>query len=113
MNWFQRLWANPNTHIAIGTIAGVASAFVPPAYAPVAAGVAAVFGGAGIALPDAPKTVTVPAPTAPIITTGATGTTVTLPPAAGGGSYHTEDYINLAVKAAVEVLQKQQSAGRS
>lgn len=104
MNWFQRLWANPNTHIAIGTIAGTAAAFVPPAYAPVAAAVAAIFGGAGIALPDAPKTVTVP-----IIAAGPDGATITLPPAAGGASYHAQDYINLAVKAAVEVLQKQQA----
>ena len=103
MNWFQRLWSNPNTHIIVGTIAGVASSFVPLPYQAVAAALAGAFGAAGVALPSSPPTMVVPA-TAPIqVPTGTVANpgsapVINLHPALAGGSFHTVDYANLAAE---------------
>lgn len=106
MNWFQKLWSNPNTHIFIGLISGVAAAFIPPVYAPIAAALAATFGSAGIALPSLPPTtVTLPASHPAVVAAVAAVTStaaaspapvITVPVAVAGGSYHTVDYANLA-----------------
>lgn len=102
MNWFQKLINNPNVHIGIGATAGVAAA-VFPQYAAIAGAIAGIFGATGIALPEAPRADATP----PIVTTGSTGTTIAIPPAAGGGSYHKEDWINLAITAAQQAAVAQ------
>lgn len=79
MNWFAKLWSNPNLHIALGTAAGVAATVFPQYQAPLATA-AVVLGGAGIGLPEQPATPSV----------------VNLPPAQAGGSYHAVDYASLA-----------------
>lgn len=74
MNWFKKLWANPDVHIAFGTLSGVAATAFPQYAMPLAA-VAAVLGVNGIVQPS----VAVP---------GA----VTMP---SGASMHAQDYAAL------------------
>lgn len=103
MNWFQKLWNNPNLHIIAGIASGAASVAFP-AYADPLRIVAGAFGGAGLLLPEQPnQAVLKDKPVAPI---------VNLPPAAGGGSYHAIDYANLAA-ALVQQLAPKDKAGRS
>ena len=82
MNWFQRLWNNPNLHVAVGTAAAIATqAF--PAYAVPLTAVAGVLGASGIMLPEqAPLLKDKPAP-----------------------SMHAQDYAALAA-AIAEAMQK-------
>lgn len=89
MNWFQKVWNNPNAHIALGTISGVAATVFPEYSAPLATA-AAVLGGAGIALPEQPKTEPIP-----------TATPISIPQ----GTMHGIDYANLAA-ALIQALAK-------
>lgn len=87
MNWFQRLWNNPNVHILGAMVSGAASIALP-AYAPALQVLSGVLGTAGVALPEQPGHAILP-PAVPV---------VTLPPAVSGGSYHSVDYANLAAE---------------
>lgn len=84
MNWFTKLWNNPNIHIVLGTAAGIA-ATIFPAYSTALMATSAVLGTAAVALPDQ-KPVAPVVPPAPV---------VALPAAAAGGSYHAVDYAQL------------------
>src|SRR5258706_6381378 len=84
MNWFQKLWNNPNVHI-LGAIATGAASVAFPAYAPTLQVVAGTLAAAGWALPEQPGQAMLPG-SAPV---------VTLPPAVAGGSYHAVDYAAL------------------
>lgn len=96
MNWFQKLWTNPNVHILFALASGAASiAF--PVYAGALQIVAGAFGTAGVLLPEQPGHVVLPAVAPPdVVAVTPTATVVTLPTAAAGGSYHAVDYANLA-----------------
>lgn len=87
MNWFQRLWSNPNVHI-LGALASGAASVAFPAYSGALQIVSGALGTAGVLLPEQPTHVVLPAaPVAPVIT---------LPPSTTGGAYHAVDYANLA-----------------
>lgn len=102
MNWFQKLWSNPNFHL-IGAIASGAASVAFPQYAPALQVVAGTLGAVGVALPEqAGQAVIQPVP-APV---------VALPPSAAGGSYHAVDYANLAA-ALLAQLAKPEQPGRS
>jgi hypothetical protein len=95
MNWFRKLWDNPNVHIFVGTVAGGAATAVStthPQYAGVLASLAAIFGVNGIMTPDVPK--------APVTVGG-----VAIPGAVSG-SLHTNDYTNIALAVIAALSQK-------
>lgn len=91
MNWFQKLWSNPNFHL-IGAIASGAASVAFPAYAPALQVVAGTLGAVGVALPEQAGQAVLP-PAAPV---APPAPVVALPPAVGGGAYHAVDYANLA-----------------
>lgn len=87
MNWFTKLWNNPNLHIVMGTAAGMAATIFPQYQAALMA-TSAVLGTAAVALPEV----------APVIPAAAAAPTpvIALPPATSSGSYHAVDYAALA-----------------
>lgn len=107
MNWFQKLWNNPNVHI-IGALASGAASVAFPAYAGALQILAGALGTAGVVLPESPnQTVlkdSVPVPATPA---APPPPVVNLPPAAGGGSYHAVDYANLAAALIQQFAAKQ------
>jgi hypothetical protein len=86
MNWFQRIWNNPNMHVAAAMAAGAASIRYPE-YKDALATVAGVLGASGILLPEQ----------APVLKPA--------PPAAPTGSMHGIDYIQMAA-AFAEAMKK-------
>jgi len=51
MNWFQRLWNNPNLHVAAGALSAVATPFFPQ-HVELLSTVAGILGTSGILLPE-------------------------------------------------------------
>jgi hypothetical protein len=98
MNWFQRLWSNPNVHI-LGALASGAASVAFPAYAGALQVAAGILGGAGVLLPEQPGHVVLPGAVA------AAPPVIALPPAAGGGAYHAVDYANLAAALLAQFVQ--------
>lgn len=90
MSWFSNTLNNPNVHIAVGTIAGVASSFFPAWAVPLAA-VAGVFGATGIALPEHPVAVP-PVVIPPVVS----------PPT----SLHQADYANIVTSVLAGLAQQ-------
>lgn len=82
MNWFQRFWNNPNNHIVLGTLSGVAATVFPEYKEPLAAA-AVALGGAGVMLPEQPKAEPKPEIQA---------TPIAIPQ----GTLHTADYVGIA-----------------
>lgn len=106
MNWFQKLWSNPNFHL-VGAILSGAASVAFPAYAPALQVVAGTLGAVGVALPEQPGQAVIPsAPAAPV------APVVALPPAAAGGSYHAVDYANLAAALVAQFAATQPAPSR-
>lgn len=110
MNWFQKLFTNPNVHAVLSAAVNAAQ---PIAYATghpeIGVAIAAVGTIAGLqsaATPENPVAVPIslPAPAIPGHAEG--GPIIQLPPAAAGGSYHTQDWVNLAATLAAQFSQK-------
>lgn len=104
MNWFQRFFTNPNVHAIASAVLNAAQ---PVAYATghpeIGVAIAAVGTLTGLqsaGTPENPVPVAMPSQPIPGHATG--GPVIQLPPAAGGGSYHKEDWINLAASLAAQ-----------
>lgn len=95
MNWFQKFFSNPNVHAISSGLATAASMAFPQYAAPlqVVAGTLAITAAA---IPENP--VVVPTPVAPVLT---------LPTAAGGGSYHAVDYAALGAALLAQLANPQ------
>lgn len=100
MSWFQKLLNNPNVHLLGSLITGGLSIAFPQFAVPLQivagslVGTAALLPG-GAAMSGSPIATPVVV-TPPIVTTTPQGTTVNIPAAAAGGSYHAIDYATLA-----------------
>lgn len=121
MNWFQKLLNNPNVHLLGSLITGGLSIAFPAFAVPLQI-VAGTLVGTGALLPGngalsgttpiATPVVVTPAP--PIVTTTPQGTTVNIPAASAGGSYHAIDYATLAANLLAQLAPKPvDGAGRS
>ncbi len=123
MSWFQNLLNNPNVHSLGALISGALSIAFPQFSVPlqIVAGAlvgtsALLPGGAALSgtTPIAtPVTPVVPVP--PIVTTTPQGTTVNIPAASAGGSYHAIDYATLAANLLAQLAAPKtvDGAGRS
>jgi len=119
MNWFQNLINNPNVHSLGALISGALSIAFPQFAVPlqIVAGAlvdtSALLPG-GAALSGTTPIATVPVP--PIVTTTPQGTTVNIPAASAGGSYHAIDYATLAATLLAQLAKPAtpvDTAGRS
>ena len=96
MNWFQRLYATPKAHAALGVISTVVAASVPPQYQAIASVFAGMFAANAAVLPhpaDPTPAVAVPAPVPVAV------------PAPVPGSLHAQDWAAL-IAAAIQAAQK-------
>lgn len=104
MNWFQKFFTNPNTHAVLAAAANAAQSVAYAAGHPeVGVAIAAVGTIAGLqsaGTPENPVAVSVPSQSIPGHATG--GPVIQLPPAAAGGSYHKDDWMNLAASIAAQ-----------
>lgn len=110
MNWFQRFFTNPNVHAVASSVLHIAQ---PVAYMTghpeIGMAIAAVGTIAGLqaaATPENPVAVPISLPAAPIPGHAEGGPVIQLPPSIAGGSYHTQDWINLAATLAAQFAPK-------
>ena len=89
MNWFQRLFSTPKFHAAISVVSTIAAALVPPQFQAIAMTLAGLFATNAAVLPHPVD------PPAPVV----------LPPQLPGASYHSPQYMALAV-ALINALQQ-------
>lgn len=100
MNWFQRFFTNPNMHAIASALASPAQAIAFTLGHPEVAFAISTLGAAtgliAAATPENPTLIAVPAAAVPVPGMAAGGPVIHLPPAANGGSYHAQDWINFA-----------------
>lgn len=108
MNWFQKFFTNPNVHAVLAASANVAQSVAynvgHPEIGVAIAAVGAVAGLQSAGTPENPVAVAIPSQPIPGHATG--GPVIQLPPAAAGGSYHKEDWLNLAASLAAQFAPK-------
>lgn len=110
MNWFQKFFTNPNNHAVLASVAnvaqGVSYAAGHPEIGMAIAAVGTIAGLQSAATPENPVAVPIALPAAPIPGHAVGGPVIQLPPAIAGGSYHAEDWMNLAATIAAQFAQK-------
>lgn len=109
MNFFQRFFTNPNNHALAASAANVAqSVAFTMGHPEIGMAIAAIGTAAGLqsaATPENPVAVPMTVPSTPIPGHATGGPVIQLPPAIAGGSYHTQDWVNLIATLSAQFIQ--------